>query len=135
KPDPLMERGTTDPIPQGFEMPLVQSRTDLLVHVNLLASLVRGCQPYDGEQLRSRVGRERLLEGRLDPKEIFELIVKADEALKYATEEKAAVRTRQARDLLTRARDEARTIGNQGLVDQAERRLADLDELPGGPPG
>ena len=28
-------------------------------------------------------------EGRVDPKEIFELIVKADEALKYATEEKA----------------------------------------------
>jgi hypothetical protein len=76
-----------------------------------------------------------LLEVRVDPKEIFELIVKADEALKYATEEKAAVRTRQARDLLTRARDEARTIGNQGLVDQAERRLADLDALPGGPPG
>ena len=75
------------------------------------------------------------MEGRLDPKEIFELIVKADEALKYATEEKAAVRTRQARDLLTRARDEARTIGNQGLVDQTERRLADLDALPGGPLG
>jgi hypothetical protein len=76
-----------------------------------------------------------LLEGRVDPKEIFELIVKADEALKYATEEKTAARTRQARDLLARARDEARTIGNQGLVDQAERRLADLDALPGGPPG
>ena len=80
-------------------------------------------------------GRERLLEGRMDPKEIFELIVKADEALKYATEEKAAARTRQARDLLTRARDEARGIGNQGLVEQAERRLADLDALSGGGPG
>jgi len=67
----------------------------------------------------------------MDPKEIFELIVKADEALKYATEERAAARTRQARDLLTRARDEARAIGNQGLVDQAERRLADL-EAPSG---
>jgi len=67
----------------------------------------------------------------LDPKEIFELIVKADEALKYATEEKGAARTKQARDLLVRARDEARAIGNDGLVEQAERRLADLEDLPG----
>ena len=67
----------------------------------------------------------------MDPKEIFELIVKADEALKYATEEKAAARTKQARDLLVRARDEARAIGNDGLVEQAERRLADLEDLPG----
>jgi hypothetical protein len=71
----------------------------------------------------------------MDPKEIFELIVKADEALKYATAEKAAARTQQARGLLTSARDEARAIGNQGLVEQAERRLADLDALSGGPSG
>ena len=71
----------------------------------------------------------------MDPKEIFELIVKADEALKYATEEKAAARTKQARDLLTRARAQAMAIGNQGLVDQAERRLADLAALPGGSAG
>jgi hypothetical protein len=69
----------------------------------------------------------------MEPKEIFELIVKADEALKYATAEKAAARSRQARTLLERARDEARAIGNEGLVDQAQRRLADLDALPGGP--
>lgn len=71
----------------------------------------------------------------MEPKEIFDLIVKADEALKYARVEKAGARARQARDLLTRARDEAGAIGNQGLVEQAERRLADLDALPGGPAG
>jgi hypothetical protein len=68
----------------------------------------------------------------MEPSEIFDLIVKADEAVKYATEEKAAARIRQARGLLTRARDEARAIGNQPLVEQAERRLSDLDALPGG---
>jgi hypothetical protein len=63
----------------------------------------------------------------VDPKDIFELIVKADEALKYATEEKAAARAEQARKILTQAIEEARAIGNNALVDQAERRLADLD--------
>jgi len=65
----------------------------------------------------------------VEAREIFELIVKADDALKYATEEKLAARSRQAHDLLVRARDEARLIGNQALVDQAERRLADLQSL------
>jgi hypothetical protein len=65
----------------------------------------------------------------MGPNEIFDLIVSADEALKYATEEKTAARTRQARALLTRARDEAERIGNQGLVEQAERRLSDLEGL------
>lgn len=69
----------------------------------------------------------------MQPNEIFELIIKADEAIKYATEEKAAARAHQARELLARARDEARAIGNQGLVEQAERRLADLASLPGSP--
>jgi hypothetical protein len=65
----------------------------------------------------------------VDPKEIFELIIKADEALKYATEEKAEARTRQARTLLQQALEEATAIGNDALVDQAQRRLADLDAL------
>jgi hypothetical protein len=65
----------------------------------------------------------------MDPKEIFQLILKADEALKYATEEKLAARSKQARDYLTKARDEARNIGDQALVDQAERRLADMKTL------
>lgn len=68
----------------------------------------------------------------MEPSEIFDLIVKADEALKYATAEKAAARSRQARDLLIRAKDAAEAIGNRPLVEQAERRLQDLDSLPGG---
>lgn len=70
----------------------------------------------------------------MDPKEIFELIVKADEALKYATEEKGKARRRQALGWLTEARDEARAIGNQALVDQAEQRLRDLEQLGSGTP-
>jgi hypothetical protein len=62
----------------------------------------------------------------MDPKEIFELIVKADEKLKYATAEKGDARRRQARDLLTQALDAARAIGNDALVQQAELRLSDL---------
>lgn len=65
----------------------------------------------------------------MDPKDIFELIVKADEALKYATEEKIAARTVQARRLLESALAEARAIDNPGLIEQAEQRLADLDKL------
>jgi hypothetical protein len=62
----------------------------------------------------------------VEPGEIFELIVKADERLKYATDENAERRRDQARELLERARDAAREIGNDGLVSQAETRLADL---------
>jgi hypothetical protein len=61
------------------------------------------------------------------PQEIFELIVQADEKLKYSTTGKQEVRETQARALLERARDEARAIGNDGLVAQAEQRLNDLD--------
>jgi myo-inositol catabolism protein IolC len=63
----------------------------------------------------------------MEPSEIFELIVKADERLKYAHEDNAGLRTQQARDLLVQARDAAREIGNEVLVKQAETRLADLD--------
>jgi hypothetical protein len=65
----------------------------------------------------------------VNPKEIFELIVKADEKLKYATSGKADVRRRQARDLLEQARDAAREIGNDALVAQAETRLSDLGDV------
>ena len=77
---------------------------------------------------------------RLEPNEIFQLIIKADEAVKYATEAKAAARAHQARELLNRARREAAAIGNHALVEQAARRLADLDSfgasggLSGDPP-
>lgn len=71
-------------------------------------------------------------EVEVDPSEIFELIVDADEKLKYATADKADARARQARDLLRRARDEARSAGNEALIAQAEQRLADLDVLQAG---
>jgi hypothetical protein len=62
----------------------------------------------------------------MDPKDIFELIIKADEKLKYATDANADVRRQQARELLERAKDEAGAIGNEQLVQQAATRLADL---------
>ena len=63
----------------------------------------------------------------MGPQEIFELIVKADEKLKYATAGKQDVRREQARELLRRARNEAEAIGNDALVQQADTRLTDLD--------
>ena len=63
----------------------------------------------------------------MEPSEIFELIIKADEKLKYSTEKTAAQRRGQATELLVQARDAAREIGNDQLVRQAETRLADLD--------
>jgi hypothetical protein len=66
----------------------------------------------------------------MDPKEIFELIIKADERLKYATEANRAMRRGQAKDLLNQALEAAREIGNEGLIGQAEQRLADLENPP-----
>ena len=65
----------------------------------------------------------------MEPNEIFELIIKADEKIKYAKPGKGDLRAGQARELLERARDEAREIGNDALVTQAERRLSDLETL------
>ena len=62
----------------------------------------------------------------MEPKEIFELIVKADERLKYAHEDNAGLRRTQARELLEQAKAAATEIGNQQLIEQAETRLADL---------
>jgi hypothetical protein len=62
----------------------------------------------------------------MDPKDIFELIIKADEKLKYANEANGELRRQQARELLERAKTEAAAIGNDALVTQAETRLADL---------
>lgn len=67
----------------------------------------------------------------MTPNEIFELIVKADERLKYATADKGDQRREQVRELLIQARDAARGIGNEALVGQAETRLGDLDALAG----
>ena len=63
----------------------------------------------------------------MDPKEIFELIIKADEKLKYATDQNAALRRDQARALLEHARDAAREAGIEPIAQQAETRLADLE--------
>jgi hypothetical protein len=63
----------------------------------------------------------------MDPKDIFELIIKADEKLKYATDANRDLRTQQAVDLLVQARDAAKQASNEQLVQQAETRLADLD--------
>jgi hypothetical protein len=65
----------------------------------------------------------------MEPGEIFDLIVKADEAIKYATADRAGARARQARELLDRAITEAEAIGNQTLADQARQRIEDLDRL------
>ena len=64
----------------------------------------------------------------MEPQEIFELIVKADEKLKYAHDDNAGLRRQQARDLLERAHEAAVEIGNDALVRQVETRLADLGE-------
>jgi hypothetical protein len=63
----------------------------------------------------------------MEPQEIFEFIIKADEKLKYAHEDNAGLRRQQARDLLVQARAAATEIGNDALVQQADTRLADLD--------
>lgn len=68
----------------------------------------------------------------MEPAEIFELIVKADEKIKYATAAKGDVRAKQAADLLAQAKSEAQAIGNEALVQQVEVRLRDLDALLGG---
>jgi len=62
----------------------------------------------------------------MEPQEIFGLIIRADEKLKYAKDINRQTRERQARELLEQALAAAREIGNDGLVGQAELRLADL---------
>ena len=62
----------------------------------------------------------------MEPKEIFELIIKADEKLKYAQEDNRGLRKQQARALLVQAREAAVEIGNDALVQQADTRLTDL---------
>jgi len=63
----------------------------------------------------------------MEPDEIWQTIVKADEALKYATDEKAGRRREQAAELLRRALGEAESIGNAVLAEQARTRLRDLE--------
>ncbi len=70
----------------------------------------------------------------MEPGQVFELIVKADEKLKYATAGKGDVRARQAGELLADALREAEAIGNDQLVQQAKVRLADLEAITSGTP-
>ena len=64
----------------------------------------------------------------MDPKAIFDLIIKADEKLKYATSGREDARREQAIALLRQARSAAEAIGNEALVRQVDTRLADLGE-------
>lgn len=64
------------------------------------------------------------------PNEIFELIVKADEKLKYATAGKGDLRAKQAGELLEEALREAEAIDNDPLAQQAKVRIADLEAMP-----
>ena len=62
----------------------------------------------------------------MEPNEIWELLVKADDLVKYATEERRAARTAQATELVTRALAEAEALGDAPLAEQARTRLRDL---------
>ncbi len=63
----------------------------------------------------------------MQPDEIFQLIVKADEKLKYASAGKGDLRAQQAGELLAEALREAQAIGNEPLEQQVKVRLADLE--------
>jgi hypothetical protein len=64
----------------------------------------------------------------MEPNEIWQTIIKADELLKYATPERSAQRRVQAKALLEQALSAAEDSGNEQLVTQARTRLADLGE-------
>jgi hypothetical protein len=66
----------------------------------------------------------------MTPAEIFDLIIKADEKLKYSTEANMELRRSQAIELLLQARTEAQAAGVEQLVQQAETRLTDLGVDP-----
>ena len=66
----------------------------------------------------------------MDSREIFELIIKADEKLKYATDANRPTREGQAKELLSQALAAAREIDNAALIAQAQQRLADLGTPP-----
>ena len=66
----------------------------------------------------------------MTPAEIFDLIIKADEKLKYSTDANMELRRTQAIELLLQARTEAQAAGVEQLVQQAETRLTDLGVDP-----
>ena len=71
---------------------------------------------------------ERHEGGAVRDSEIWSLIIKADDALKYATQDKTAVRKQQALRLLRQALDEAEAVGSSALAEQARMRLRDLGQ-------
>ena len=83
----------------------------------------------DAHDVTRRSGVKGASQGsEMEPQKIFEIIIKADEKLKYAHEDNAGLRRQQARDLLVQARAAATEIGNDALVQQADTRLADLEK-------
>lgn len=64
-----------------------------------------------------------------DPADIFDLLLKADEKLKYASAGHGDARARQAGELLAQALAQAEEIGNEGLIQQTKVRIADLDAI------
>ncbi len=64
-------------------------------------------------------------EETVTPERVFRLVVKADDLLKYARPDTAALRAEQARRLLLRAREQARAMGDEALLAQIDRRLAE----------
>ena len=62
----------------------------------------------------------------MEPQDIFELIIKADEKLKYAHEDTSASGPAGPRPARAGARGRAE-IGNDALVQQADTRLSDLE--------
>jgi len=63
----------------------------------------------------------------VDEEQIWELILKADERLKYAGGGRAELRREQAAGFLLEALQNAEAGGHEKLADQARTRLADLD--------
>ena len=68
----------------------------------------------------------------MDEAQIWELILKADERLKYAAGGRAELRREQAAGFLLEALQNAEAGGYEKLADQARTRLADLDKGPTG---
>lgn len=67
----------------------------------------------------------------MEPGEIWQLIRKADERLKYSAGGADPRRREQAAGLLLEALTEAELAGNEALAEQARTRLADLDHGTG----
>ena len=67
----------------------------------------------------------------MEPDGIWQLILKADERLKYWAGGTDTRRREQAASLLLEALTEAESVGNEALAGQARTRLADLDHGTG----